>query len=234
MKEGFIMMYKNIVDLINKEAEKRFENTLNYMDPNKCEYAENTLERNSTTTRWTQYKNGTITREKAVEYATKRIRRDIDKSTTKKFDKLLQAVDADEITTLEIFTKWNRSSTWGYNPSVTVYATTRTGKTIKTYGYASGCGYDKKSTAIAEALNQIPGLLKDLYAAKENAINAGTTPTNEINESNEKYIAYGAGYGALPYFEGGCGTNSTLTCIEKCGFKVISNHDDFIYCEREV
>lgn len=217
--------YINLTALVNATAAQQQAKTIERMT---CgEYADQVLRNHSTETRWNQYTGGQITRDQAIEYATKRIIKDSEKWIARQVEKLETADSSAEIVNFSVYVNWTRSRMWGYNPTATIYAQDSTGKTWTATGKASGCGYDKLSAAICEALNQIPGLLKDLYAAKENAITDGTTSTAEINESNTKYIAYGAGYGAIPYFEGGCGSTTTATVLEKCGFKV-SLHGDNI------
>ena len=218
--------FNNLYKLIRATANKAQAQTIDRLI--NSEYADQVLRNHSTETRWTQYTAGTITRDQAVNYATKRIVKEWDKWTQKHTARLDTAAQAAEITNFTIYIKWTRSSTWGHNPQVTVYAQNTNNETIVTTGTASGCGYDKMSAAICDALNKIPGLLKGLYTVKENAITAGTTPTTEINESNKKYICYGAGYGALPYFEGGCGINCTLDCLELCGYTVKNYRDEMI------
>lgn len=54
---------------------------------------------------------------------------------------------------------------------------------------------------------------------KESELAAGAEAGTEYNSSNAKYIAYGAGYGSIPYFEGGVGTGSHIKVFEACGIK---------------
>jgi hypothetical protein len=218
--------YINLVALITATAEMQQAKTIELL--NNSEHAEQVLRNHSTETRWKQYTTNQISREQAVEYATKRIIKQYENWKERQLAKLRTAENAQEITNFSVYVHWSRSRTWGYNPTATIYAEDTNGKTWTATGKASGYGYDKLSTAICEALNQIPGLLKDLYQIKENAIAEGMEPTAEFNESNKSYIAYGAGYGAIPYFEGGCGTSSTMECLEKCGFKVRLDNNDML------
>jgi hypothetical protein len=77
-----------------------------------------------------------------------------------------------------------------------------------------GCGYDKESTAIADAFNRINALLKELALKANEAIEKG--------EGYREYIGYGCGYGTLPYFEGGVGFNSQERSLNSLGYKM--NH----------
>ena len=78
----------------------------------------------------------------------------------KKIDMIQQTNN--DINTINISINWVKSKTWGNNPHATI--TTDAGQL--TEGRASGCGYDKESAAIAEALNKNNDILKLLYVAK--------------------------------------------------------------------
>lgn len=107
-------------------------------------------------------------------------------------------------------------------------------------GTASGCGYDKESAAIAEALNQCDSVLQLLYTYKENALAAGESDESKAasyGRSNGSIIGYGAGYGAIPYFEGGAGVSCFWSILKKCGFEVRGHHgthSDFYTIEKGV
>ena len=107
-------------------------------------------------------------------------------------------------------------------------------------GTASGCGYDKESAAVAEALNKCDSVLQLLYTYKENALAAGESDeskTASCGRSNGSIIGYGAGYGAIPYFEGGVGVSCFWSILKKCGFEVRGHHgthSDFYTIEKGV
>lgn len=102
------------------------------------------------------------------------------------------------IKSIDINISWAKNSTWGLNPHATIniiasdYNYSEYGLT----GSASGCGYDKRSAATAEAFNKSKILKAYLYKAKDKAL------------KNKTKLNYGVGYGALPYFEGGVGFSS--------------------------
>ena len=199
---------------------------------------DNTLRYYITDTRYNQLRNGEISFEKAKEYAVKRMKKQYEKKLSSKLDKLTIAESRKEILSITISVEWKKSSVWGYNPNaeVTIKKIDKDGcfSYDRYYGYASGCGYDKLSAAIADALNHDFDLFAYLCEVKERAIRKGHKPTATWNESNREYIHYGAGYGALPYFEGGVGS-SLFGVLEKCGFKCTASdrssktHDFFFY-----
>lgn len=194
------------------------------------------LKRHSTETRWKAYQEGRITREKAIEFATARALKGLEKEHARKLEKLASAEAAPDVKSIAIHVEWKRSATWGYNPHAAVIVN----HTNRYTGSASGCGYDKRTAAIADALNQNASVRRMLYLAKEKALQAGYDPESAKThgpESNRHCIAYGAGYGTLPYFEGGVGMASFYGVVNACGMKVIERdergkHYDFYYIER--
>lgn len=119
-------------------------------------------------------------------------------------DRLENAPDFNDIFTITV--EWKRSRMWGSNP--TAYTN---------YGYQSdsigGCGYCKHSTATARALNSNDSILKLMCAKTERALRKGESI------KNRDLLGYGAGYSALPRFEGGVGVNSHRGIIEGLGLK---------------
>ena len=171
----------------------------------------------STARRWEQYQAGEITRAQAVEYATRRGAAEIDKEAEKKRRRLDAAAQALPITDAGIYVNWTRSRTWGHNPHAEFY-----GAGDRTDGTASGCGYDKRSAAVAQALNKSPAALRILFELGEKAMEAGETPRRDTatgyNWSGP--IGYGAGYGVLPYYEGGVGVSCFWAILRKAGYTV--------------
>lgn len=239
MKE-FTLIKKEVTE----DATKRTQDTAHYIEfgymPSWAAEHHNDSDRGlkqySTATRWEQYTSGKITREKAVELATRRATNEIAKATAEKLAKLDRIAQAPELSFITICVEWKRSSVWGYNPTAT--ATTNTEFAS---GHASGCGYDKESAAIADALNDCDSVLKVLYTYKERQLEAGETDeskTASCGRSNGSIIGYGAGYGAIPYFEGGVGASCFWAILKKCGFITRENHSgkhsNFYSVEREV
>lgn len=238
MKE-FAMIEKRITE----EAEKNTADTVFYIEngyfPTWAEEhrtdPDRGLKANSTETRWNQYQAGTISREKAVELATKRATKQIEKKTAAKLAQLDRVANAPDLTFISVSVDWVRSSTWGYNPHVEIR--TNTG----TYcGTASGCGYDKESAAIAEAFNKCDSILKALYQLKENGLRAGKTDASKTactGVDNRNICGYGSGYSVLPYFEGGVGASCFWSILKDCGYKTSGHHgkhSDFYSVEKGV
>lgn len=228
---------------VQQDSDKRKENTAFYIEngyfPTWAEEyhtdPERGLRQHSTARRWEQYQAGEISREKAVELATKRALKAIEKDTAAELAKLDRVAQAADLTSVSISVDWVRSYMWGYNPHVEAY--TNTGKHT---GKAGGCGYDKESAAIAEALNQCDSVLKMLYTLKENGLRAGQSDESTTactGRDNRNICGYGSGYGITPYFEGGVGSSCFWSIFEKCGYKVTGHHgkhSDFYSIEKAV
>jgi len=120
---------------------------------------------------------------------------------------------AGKLISAKISVEWKRSATWGANPTAEAWIRfiNKDGQTDSIYLKSSsigGCGYDKLSTAIAEALNQSNEVLKPLYLLKNKNIEA----------KNHELIGYGSGYGIKPKLEGGVGVSCYPAIFNKIGF----------------
>lgn len=122
---------------------------------------------------------------------------------------------------LVITVEWNKSRMWGSNPR----AESNKGFRGSSIG---GCGYDKHSTAVAEALNDDLGLMKLLYIRKEKELNnlkESYTEQNGFKGNSQQHInaeifGYGSGYYTKPRFEGGVGVSCHQRIIEGLGLKM--------------
>lgn len=231
------MKLERIRATLKKESRKCAEKDKNAIF-SATSFEDNTLRYFLTDTRYTQLKNDEISLENAKEYAFKRMKKRYEKKLSSKLEKIEAAENRKVVLSISISVEWKRSYTWGYNPNaeVTIKKVNKDGYFSYDcyHGYASGCGYDKLSTAIANALNNDTDLFGYLCEVKERAIRKGKKPTATWNESNADFIHYGAGYGSLPYFEGGVGS-SLFGVLEKCDFKCVASdrnsktHDFFLY-----
>ncbi len=234
-------MFEMLKKRLEEEHAQRTEGVKCFVENGYCETwadehkkkNDNGIERESTPLRWKQYKNGEINREKAVELATKRALKDAEKTFIKDLDRLLKAKDAEDLENVSISVEWRKNSVWGYNPTATVTINHHYGEQYT--ASASGCGYDKLTAAIGSALNQSASIKKMLYTAKEKSL-LENYPAFKQCESNRNFINYGAGYGVLPYFEGGVGMASFYGVFEKCGYKCTVHNEtkttDFYYFEK--
>ena len=171
------------------------------------------LKKYSTEAKFTAYQDGSITRAKAVEIATKRATTKLQKEEAQEIAELADIENAGDLIVATITIEWKRSQMWGSNPTAEMtYSYTATdGETHHrrvTGSSIGGCGYDKQSTAAAEVLNQCPEALKPLYQKRN----------EHLDGSNRDIIGYGSGYGMTPHFEGGVGVNCFRSIFEGLGY----------------
>jgi hypothetical protein len=123
--------------------------------------------------------------------------------------KVKEVFAAPDVVSINISVERVKSKMWGSNPTATaeIIISDGTYKSFKS-GSITGCGFDKESTAIAEALNQSDSVLKLLYAKKE----------TDVSKENRDLIGCGSGYGVLPKFEGGVGFNCHVRIFKSFGF----------------
>lgn len=216
-------VFPELVKAVNAEAELRKDGKRFYIENGFCRTwaaehrtdPDRGLKEWSTPKKCEAYQAGTLPREKAVEIAQKRAAADVEKWREKQLSKLRTAAAAPALSFLSVSVEWKRSSTWGHNPT----ATARTDDGTFS-GYASGCGYDKESAAVSEALNKSPAVMRVLYQAAEQAMKNGesfkTLSSGCVSWGD--VLGYGSGYAILPYFEGGVGVSCFWSILQKCGF----------------
>jgi hypothetical protein len=199
--------------LVEKENKKELKKAISNLNKAKKEdftnlwyYSEKLTKRQKE--KLTKSEQKEIIRNKIIKEYDGRLRKDL-----KRIDTIENANN--NIISITINVDWVKNPTWGYNPHAVVY----TNNGDMTEGRASGCGYDKESTAIAEALNKNNDILKLLYIAKNKKMTAKKT-------NNHDLLGYGSGYGVLPYFEGGVGVSSLLYIFRKLGYKISEHHTE--------
>lgn len=169
-----------------------------------------------TNTQIKKYNNNDLTIKQLKEILKNKIIKEYEKRKEKELKRIETIEQANEKTTvINISINWVKNNTRGYNPHATV--TTDSNKI--TEGKASGCGYDKESAAIAEALNKNNDILKLLYIAKNKKMTFK-------NNNNHDLLGYGSGYGVLPHFEGGVGASSLMNIFKKLGYNVTEYHTE--------
>lgn len=132
-----------------------------------------------------------------------------------------------EIQELTITVEWKKSNTWGMNPHASVNVVYKAGQERYTRdeGFkASGCGYDKESTVIAEIFNKYLRykLFKlDLTKAYHGSLDNRATQT----------LPYGiANYpNCTPHYAGGVGTSCYYDISKAIGgtFENVANGKNF-------
>lgn len=223
--------YTNIKREIVEDSEREKSKIAFYIENGYCEtwderyfaINDNGIQKYATDTRWHQYQVGIISREEAVKFATARANRRIDKQTQ------AMLTEADRIATAKIAggfvigVDWVKNRTWGWNPHVSISVDSKIYQ-----GHASGCGYDKESAAVADALNSCDSILKLLCDYKEMALAAGASDEDEsycTRRNNRAILGYGTGVQPIPKFEGGVGVRCFWSALKKCGYVLTSDHE---------
>lgn len=137
------------------------------------------------------------------------------------------------VESLTITIEWKRSYTWGMNPNASVEVKYKTGENLfyRDSGFkASGCGYDKESTVIAEIFNKY--LKYKLYQCR-----VGEFRINGKDNTHPYGVSYYNGYTktndngdvSTPRFNGGVGTSCYYKISEFIGgkFENIANGKTF-------
>lgn len=114
------------------------------------------------------------------------------------------------VKTLTINIEWKKSRTWGSNPTAYAEVSFHDGTYTRSREYkASGCGYDKESTVIAEAFNEF--LRYKLYEKRKlkSSINgeAVNHPYGVYYYDGKDQKPSESGYISTPRFNGGVGTS---------------------------
>ena len=118
-----------------------------------------------------------------------------------------------KINKIVIAIEWKKSATWGNNPHAEVKVFYNNNQIETFTGSASGCGYDKRSAATAQAFNKCEALKALLYKAENKRLK------NHSEVTRRDFIGYGSGYSSVPRFEGGVGFRSHETILNNLNFK---------------
>lgn len=223
-------MFKKIEAAIKREVKDYLNNSIKVIR-NGNEYDNDAgIRRYLTATMWNNYTAGDITRKEAIKKATARATAKYNKDLAKDLARLEAYEHAGRLESVNITVEWKKSRVWGYNPTATAAIVwidaSGNHRSGVYYGHASGCGYDKRSAAVADALNQADAVRGMLCAY------ANKHYTKDIRTGG-RAICYGCGYSSIPYFESGVGVSCFREAFELCGFTWIENtraeYTDFYY-----
>jgi hypothetical protein len=120
------------------------------------------------------------------------------KRTAERLERVAEVEAAAAVPCVSVNVEYIKSRTWGYNAAATVRAWHDV-----TEGYASGCGYDKESAAIASAMNKNPEIMRILY---------------DHAEAGEAFPYSVSVFAGLPVFVGGCGVECFEKVFAACGY----------------
>lgn len=144
-----------------------------------------------------------------------RLLRRIDKKEAAKLAELERIATAPDFVEVSIITEWVRSRTWGHNPHSSARVRTSEGGNIYT-GRASGCGYDKYSAAVTEALTQSDSIKKAIIENLGKLKKAGRFPHSCYVWTN---------YGIPTLATSGSGISSLINVFRDMGYKIQDNRE---------
>lgn len=155
-----------------------------------------------------KYQNGEIDRKQAVEYAKQHFHLERAKQQEKELEQMKVIYNSPDVKELKIDI-YNKKQA---SPCCVVKLD---GISVETKNYYGG-GYDKESTAVGDALNSFPCLLKLLYTRKEEFVSKNNFLNNDqIFNCNNGVV------GALPEFSCARGLNPLLKALESLGFELV-------------
>lgn len=130
-----------------------------------------------------------------------RTQRDCDKRYIDSLQRFINAAQAPELDYISFSVEWKKSRNWGWCPRVYSRINGFSGES-----YASGCGYDKLSSAVSSSLRSASW---DKFC---------------IEHMNKLKKCYGFNaYDGMPSLDfGGCGISTLENALMACGWK---NHD---------
>ena len=204
---------EKLINQVKKENKKELKKAISNLNKAKKEDFTNLWYYSEKLTKRQKEK---LTKSEQKEILKNQIIKDYEKKLAKDLKRINTIKNANNgIVSIIINVEWVKNPTWGYNPHATIY----TNNEDTTEGKASGCGYDKQSAAIAEALNKNNDILKLLYTYKNKKMTLKNTNNRDI-------LGYGSGYGVLPCFEGGVGVPSLLNIFKKLGYTITEHHTE--------
>lgn len=131
------------------------------------------------------------------------------KKSKNRYETIKAAEEANDVHIFNISVEWKKSKTWGANPHATI-----TGDQVRTFGRASGCGYDKLSAAIAQAMNENPEIMRVLCLYAE----TGAAFPYSVHT-----------FAGVPFVDGTCGVEFFPDVFDACGysFRCVGSGDMF-------
>ena len=196
---------KESIDGLKKYAQYKIDEILNSTNDNSYHFNINTKSQ--------KYIKGDLETKK--QFLIVRINKELEKDIIKKTNEINLVYSANDLVSVKIQIEWKKSKMWGYNPTCNIVVQDDKNRYINyTSGSIGGCGYDKKSTSVADALNASPTILKLFCEKGENVTSYGFTHQN--NDS-------------LPYLDGGVGCECYSRVFEEMGYKFesIAHGDNF-------
>ena len=164
----------------------------------------------------------------------KNINKQYNKKLLKLLNKLESIQNAENIKDFSICVNWSIGGTYGSQAKAELREHTENGFKYYEGSKTGGWGYDKRSTATAEVLNQSKPILK-LILNKLEKQPFKTIKKYLLNYDCRDFLGYGIYLKSLIFFEGGVGFSSHQHILHNLGFKTITSHEtktsDYFYFE---
>jgi hypothetical protein len=171
---------------------------------NDCQELHWSIENNVSKLILTKFKQGIISLDELKSKAIAKVNKALDKQAASLLAYITALENATDFKGGSVSIEWKKSANWGANPNCKF--SNNSDYTNYFSGSISGCGYDKESTAMAQAFNQCDSLVKLVLLGFENGI---------LTKEN----AYGVSCEKMP-FQGGVGTNCFISSLKKLGWNM--------------
>ncbi|MGN0240066.1 MAG: hypothetical protein ACI4CS_00105 [Candidatus Weimeria sp.] len=190
-----------------REQEKKSEDFIKDLT------SDNGLKYWSTPGKWDKYQSGLITRHEAEEAAVARMKKILGRRLDASCDRIICAESEPEVKEIEVSVSWKENREYGnLDPVVEITLSFGAVKAPEVLtGTADGAGYEKISSAAAEALNESDAVLKMILDADE----AEKRAVNAVNYS-----------GPVPKFRRGVGMEAVEKAFSRFGFTFVSEDLD--------
>ena len=160
------------------------------------------------------------------ELLTKKALKKINKKYQDKFDYIKKLEQTEPAKKIEIVVSWSNGSCYGWQAKARARFETASRWAGVESSLTSGCGYDKRSTATANALNQIKPLFV-LIADKLEKLPKKQIKTYLTRAAGRDFIGYGFDFwgGAFGSFSYGVGFECHRDNLKKLGFDCSASYE---------
>lgn len=158
------------------------------------------------------------------EILTKKAIKKIETETAKKIAYIKELEETEPAKRIELIVNWSNGSAYGWQAYTELK--TETARTWNTYEgqRTSGCGYDKRSTATASAMNKSKEIFVIIAEKLEKLPKKQITEYLTRKKSGREFIGYGFDFwgGAFGSFSGGVGFECHRDNLKKLGFDCVT------------
>lgn len=143
-----------------------------------------------------QLKSGKLSLNEIKSIAIERVTKQHKKALSELDNKLTTICNSDNLINATLTIEFKKSTTWGWNPTCDIRIKSDSSYNYYNSGSISGCGYDKESTAFADAINQSDSF-KKLLLKNRHKLRKNKTYGYSINSH---FIGLSGGVGVSCYY----------------------------------